>query len=169
MQGLDALGAGDGGGKPASHILGHMSAADGEAVHVHKAAAGEHADGGRPAAHVDADSAQVHLVFFEGHFEGNPMLPGVAQVLALVDGEARRSFPALEGLGARRMSRLKFQATIRPGDALELGLALESAQPRESEPRESQPHEPQVRFRIDRVTQHGLERASSGVLAYSSR
>ncbi|MBX7193496.1 MAG: hypothetical protein K1X94_15680 [Sandaracinaceae bacterium] len=109
------------------------------------------------------------LVFFEGHFEGNPMLPGVAQVLALVDGEARRSFPALEGLGARRMSRLKFQATIRPGDALELGLALESAQPRESEPRESQPHEPQVRFRIDRVTQHGLERASSGVLAYSSR
>jgi hypothetical protein len=97
------------------------------------------------------------LVFFEGHFEGNPMLPGVAQVLALVDREARRVFPDLASRGARKLSRLKFQATIRPGDTLELGLTLEDAKVE---------GEPQIRFRLDRVTPIA-ERASSGVLAYT--
>ena len=96
------------------------------------------------------------LVFFEGHFEGNPMLPGVAQVLALVDREARRAFPDLAARGARKLSRLKFQATIRPGDTLELGLTLEATHA-----------EPQIRFRLDRVTPVA-ERASSGVLGYTS-
>lgn len=95
------------------------------------------------------------LVFFEGHFEGNPMLPGVAQVLALVDHEARRAFPDLATRGARKLSRLKFQAIVRPGDTLELGLTLEATNA-----------EPQIRFRLDRVTPVG-ERASSGVLGYS--
>lgn len=97
------------------------------------------------------------LVYFEGHFEGNPMLPGLAQVLALVDVEARRVFPELATRGARKLSRLKFQATIRPGDVLELGLTLEEGA------------EPQVRFWIDRLAPEATtrERASSGVLAYS--
>ncbi len=93
------------------------------------------------------------LVFFEGHFEGNPMLPGVAQVLALVDAEARRAFPDLSSRGARKLSRLKFQAIVRPGDTLELGLTLEGTT------------ESQVRFRLDRVIPVA-ERASSGVLGY---
>lgn len=99
------------------------------------------------------------LVFFEGHFEGNPMLPGVAQVVALVDAEARRTFPDLAARGARGLSRLKFQATIRPGDVLHLGLSLEPGV------------EPRVRFRLDRLTgadAHASERATSGVLAYSA-
>jgi 3-hydroxymyristoyl/3-hydroxydecanoyl-(acyl carrier protein) dehydratase len=96
------------------------------------------------------------LVFFEGHFEGNPMLPGVAQVVALVDAEARRTFASLASRGARGLSRLKFQATIRPGDVLQLGLALEPGT------------EPRVRFRIDRVAADATERATSGVLAYGA-
>lgn len=99
------------------------------------------------------------LVFFEGHFEGNPMLPGVAQVVALVDAEARRAFPSLATRGARGLSRLKFQATIRPGDALHLGLSLEPGA------------EPRVRFRIDRIAQAAplaTERATSGVLTYTA-
>jgi 3-hydroxymyristoyl/3-hydroxydecanoyl-(acyl carrier protein) dehydratase len=99
------------------------------------------------------------LVFFEGHFEGNPMLPGVAQVVALVDVEARRTFPELAARGARGLSRLKFQATIRPGDVLHLGLCLEPGA------------EPRVRFRLDRFTgadPHARERATSGVLTYSA-
>ena len=102
------------------------------------------------------------LVYFEGHFEGNPMLPGLAQVLALVDVEARRVFPELAARGARKLSRLKFQATIRPGDVLELGLALEPGP------------EPQVRFRIDRLGEvdgtagASRERAGSGALGYTA-
>jgi 3-hydroxymyristoyl/3-hydroxydecanoyl-(acyl carrier protein) dehydratase len=95
------------------------------------------------------------LVFFEGHFEGNPMLPGVAQLVSLVDARARRHFAdALEGMGARRVSRLKFQATVRPGEQLELGLTLVPGE------------EPQVRFRIDRLVGETCETASSGALGY---
>ncbi|MFN7698143.1 MAG: hypothetical protein ACK5U8_09625 [Deltaproteobacteria bacterium] len=97
------------------------------------------------------------LVFFGGHFDGDPMLPGVAQLLALVDAEARRAFPAVASRGARSVSRLKFQATIRPGDVLHLGLALEAGA------------EPRVRFRIDRLgpEPRASERATLGVLTYS--
>ncbi|GAB4203293.1 MAG: hydroxymyristoyl-ACP dehydratase [Sandaracinaceae bacterium] len=96
------------------------------------------------------------LVFFEGHFEGNPMLPGVAQLVSLVDARARRHFAdVLAGLGARRVSRLKFQATVRPGEPLELGLTLVPGE------------EPQVRFRIDRLVGDGREAASAGTLTYA--
>ncbi len=65
MQGLDPLGAGDGGGKAPRHVLGHMRAADGEAVDVHQATARIDRHGGRAAAHVDADGPQVHLVLLQ--------------------------------------------------------------------------------------------------------
>lgn len=97
------------------------------------------------------------LVFFEGHFEGNPMLPGVAQVLALVDARARRVFAdAVASRGARRVSRLKFQATIRPEDEVVLTLSL------------TRGDEPQVRFKIEKVGAGGVrETATSGVLTYA--
>lgn len=97
------------------------------------------------------------LVYFEGHFEGNPMLPGVAQVLALVDTRARALFDdALAGRGARRVSRLKFQATIRPRDRIELALSVSRAE------------EPQVRFKIEKLAPDGTrEAATSGVLTYA--
>jgi len=96
------------------------------------------------------------LAYFEGHFEGNPMLPGVAQVLALVDSQARARFAdVLAGRGARRMSRLKFQATIRPRDAIELTLTLSRAD------------EPQVRFKIEKLGPDGArETTTSGALTY---
>lgn len=60
------------------------------------------------------------LVFFEGHFEGRPMLPGVAQLVALADQRAREVWPDLGP--AKRIARVKFQAVVMPGDALELEL-----------------------------------------------
>jgi 3-hydroxymyristoyl/3-hydroxydecanoyl-(acyl carrier protein) dehydratase len=107
--------------------------------------------------HVLTLAVPPDLVFFEGHFENNPMLPGVAQLLALVDARARATFAtALAGRGARRMTRLKFQATVLPGEGIELGLTLVPGA------------EPQVRFRIERLRADGArETATTGALTYS--
>ncbi len=61
------------------------------------------------------------LAFFPGHFPGVPILPGVIQVywaihFARTAGWADGEFEALE--------QLKFNALIRPGDALQLRLSM---------------------------------------------
>jgi 3-hydroxymyristoyl/3-hydroxydecanoyl-(acyl carrier protein) dehydratase len=90
--------------------------------------------------------------FFEGHFEGRPMLPGVAQVVAIAQREAERTFGALGT--PRRMSRLKFQDVIVPGDALALTLTREVGEGT------------LVRFRIERLLPEGARIASSGTITY---
>jgi hypothetical protein len=65
--------------------------------------------------HVPAD-----LWCFDGHFPGQPVLPGVAQLELFVVPEVRRAWPDLGPV--RRLSRLKFKRTIGPGDHLELLL-----------------------------------------------
>jgi len=72
------------------------------------------------------------LRYLEGHFPGNPIVPGIAQLL-LVERAARRAFPGLPSTGG--VARLKFQARIDPGDAVAVHL-------------ERRPSE--VRFRIRR-------------------
>ena len=96
------------------------------------------------------------LRHFEGHFDQNPMLPGVAEILEVVDREARHAFPALVSAGAKRMTRLKFLAVILPGDELSVHLSL------------STESEPQLRYRIDRILGHGAETAASGALTYTA-
>lgn len=96
------------------------------------------------------------LRHFEGHFDQNPMLPGVAEILEVVDREARHAFPALVSAGAKRMTRLKFLAVILPGDELAVHLSL------------STEGEPQLRYRIDRVFADRAETAASGALTYTA-
>ena len=105
----------------------------------------------------DGDRAHVTLCvpersrFFDGHFEGMPMLPGVAQVVAIAHREATRIFGALGT--PHRMSRVKFQQTILPGDRLSLRLE-----------RVREATLVTIRFRLSRTTSEGP--ASSGTLAY---
>jgi hypothetical protein len=74
---------------------------------------------GRPGVfdvHVPSD-----LAYFEGHFEGDPILPGVVQLEVLVARQVAATWPDLARV--REITRLRFRAPIRPGDDLLLILA----------------------------------------------
>ncbi|MCB9597554.1 MAG: hypothetical protein H6719_32850 [Sandaracinaceae bacterium] len=60
------------------------------------------------------------LRYFEGHFEGDPIVPGIAQLLALVWAPARHAWPDLPA--PRALTRLKFLAALRPGHELTVRL-----------------------------------------------
>jgi 3-hydroxymyristoyl/3-hydroxydecanoyl-(acyl carrier protein) dehydratase len=104
-------------------------------------------------AHLRA-SVPHDLRYFEGHFEGSPMLPGIAQLLALVHRRAREVFGAIGRESG--IVRLKFEATIRPGDVLDVHLERQHLE------RPEAPRETQVRFRILR----GETRCASGAIVY---
>ncbi len=85
--------------------------------------------------------------WFDGHFEGFPVLAGAVQLKELVLPVVARAFPGLGSVVA--LHHVKFSGRIVPGDALT--VALERA-----------PSRPRVRFEIRR---HG-ELCSSGTLAF---
>lgn len=60
------------------------------------------------------------ICYFRGHFEGNPLLPAVAQLNSLVVPFVHRTWPTMPPL--RRALRLKFHRPIRPGDDLSVRL-----------------------------------------------
>lgn len=86
-----------------------------------------------------AVSVPADLLYFEGHFPGSPLLPGVAQLVVLVLDQVRSLWPELGE--PTRVGRLKFKQPIGPGDALQLTLEREHAEP------------PRVHFQIDREGQ----------------
>lgn len=66
------------------------------------------------------------LMYFRGHFEGDPILAGVVQLDSAVLAEVEVAWPELEGR-LRRVSRLKFVAPVRPGDDLLVRLSRSRA------------------------------------------
>lgn len=65
------------------------------------------------------------LRWFEGHFPGNPVLPGVAQLDGLVARQAERLWPEAGAL--RAVKQLKFSRVIRPGERVALVLERDAA------------------------------------------
>ena len=58
--------------------------------------------------------------WFDGHFTGNPILPGIAQLTLVVE--------ALEEMLGRKVvvakvSRVKFKMAVRPGDPITVSVA----------------------------------------------
>lgn len=78
--------------------------------------------------HTLAVGVPADLAFFEGHFEGRPILPAVAQVAALVGPQVAALHPELGPL--RGAERLKFARPVEPGDALTLRLEVRGARVR---------------------------------------
>jgi 4-coumarate--CoA ligase (photoactive yellow protein activation family) len=67
------------------------------------------------------------LLYFRGHFDGDPILPAVVQLDGLVLRQIERIWPEL---GApRQVLRLKFKRPIKPGERLELRLHLDASRP----------------------------------------
>ncbi len=60
--------------------------------------------------------------WFRGHFPGDPILPGVALIDMVREtvGRAAAGRPAL-----RALKRVRFKQIVRPGDMLEITVALE--------------------------------------------
>lgn len=64
------------------------------------------------------------LLYFDGHFEGNPILPGVVQLdWAIARGRLHFPVPPV----FRSVSMLKFQQVIQPGATVQLELAWDAA------------------------------------------
>lgn len=85
----------------------------------------QHSEEGRVHFDVHVPTDLKHL---EGHFPGNPLVPGVAQVVALAETGARRAFPELGfAIGLRRV---KFTHALRPGDDLRLALSRDGGKVR---------------------------------------
>jgi acyl-coenzyme A synthetase/AMP-(fatty) acid ligase len=93
--------------------------------------------------HVPAD-----LAYFEGHFEGHPILPGVVQLEVLVARQVAVAWPDLTRV--RQITRLRFRAPIQPGD--NLVLTLERAEP----------------LRVDFEVRRGATACSSGTLHFGA-
>lgn len=69
-----------------------------------------------------ASCAHGDLVYFEGHFPDQPVLPGVALLEALIARAAARTWPDLGRF--RGLRRLKFSMIIEPGTRLRVRLDL---------------------------------------------
>lgn len=87
--------------------------------------------------------------FFQGHFPGEPIWPGVAQLLLLVSEPAQKHWPELgEAMG---LSKVKFRRPIRPNE--QICVTLERIDARS------------VQFRVEREG----EVVSSGQMSFDVR
>ena len=68
--------------------------------------------------------------YFEGHFPGNPVMPGVliveamAQTAAVLGYETSASFQAEGGVLLMGLDKVRFRRPVVPGDVLELSVEL---------------------------------------------
>jgi 3-hydroxymyristoyl/3-hydroxydecanoyl-(acyl carrier protein) dehydratase len=89
--------------------------------------------------------------YFRGHFPNHPVLPGVAQLEAIVLELALQSWPDLGSL--MQVRRLKFRRVIKPNTALRLQLLRQK--------------EGQIKFTLS--LEHEAEECCTGTLCFGER
>ena len=71
---------------------------------------------------VGAKSVSINEPFFQGHFPGHPVMPGVLQVEAMAQVASillRKQYPVLNGIGYfMSADDVKFRKPVVPGDML---------------------------------------------------
>jgi 4-coumarate--CoA ligase (photoactive yellow protein activation family) len=67
------------------------------------------------------------LRFFDGHFNGNPILPGIVQINDLVIGRVEATWPEIGGL--RSIVKAKFKRPIRPKETVDLTIRRRAGAP----------------------------------------
>lgn len=71
----------------------------------------------------------VNEAFFQGHFPGNPVMPGVliVEAMAQAGAIALLTMPEFKGETAYfgGMNKVKFRQMVKPGDTLKLEVTLE--------------------------------------------
>lgn len=74
-------------------------------------------------------NVSVNEAFFQGHFPGNPVMPGVliVEAMAQAGAIALLTVPEFKGKTAYfgGMNRVKFRQMVKPGDTLKLEVTLE--------------------------------------------
>ena len=65
-----------------------------------------------------------NTIYCDGHFQGDAILPGVAQLVTLSEQHARKAWPTLGFVS--EVKRLKFMVALRPSDELEVRLTRKS-------------------------------------------
>lgn len=91
-------------------------------------------------------STDAHLSWFQGHFPGHPVLPGIVQ-LYWASSFARCAWSHLPATGA--IDNLKFQRLVRPGAELELQLDFDGSKWLRFQYFEGQHHCSQGRLQFD--------------------
>jgi 3-hydroxymyristoyl/3-hydroxydecanoyl-(acyl carrier protein) dehydratase len=71
--------------------------------------------------HTFRTTVPADLLYFEGHFEGLPILPAVAQLSRIVMPLIRQEFPDLGAV--RKLWRVRFRHPIGPGRTLTVALS----------------------------------------------
>jgi len=99
-------------------------------------------------------------VFFRGHFEKAPMLPGVTQLTELVLPIVRRRHPNLGGL--RQLRRVRFRRPVLPGETVR--VSIDELAPRADVASCAPANIEEVRFEL-RV---GDSPVASGVMAFDA-
>jgi 3-hydroxymyristoyl/3-hydroxydecanoyl-(acyl carrier protein) dehydratase len=71
--------------------------------------------------HVFRATLSPDLIYFEGHFDGLPLLPAVAQLVRLVMPVVRQAYPDVGRV--LKLRRVRFRRPLPPGAVVHVGLS----------------------------------------------